>query len=108
MVLEHLLGAKRVKRTPSPLSTNLFINSSDENSESDDERDSGTILTCPLCDSTYHHLAHLLAHAQRKHHIDLSNSNQMNFSDQIPSMDIEGKDSNEQVEPMDSTEPQSK
>jgi hypothetical protein len=32
-----------------------------------------TILTCPSCGSTYHRLGHLLRHAKRKHHIDLSN-----------------------------------
>jgi hypothetical protein len=34
---------------------------------------SKTILTCPTCGSTYHRLGHLLRHAKRKHHIDLSN-----------------------------------
>jgi len=32
-----------------------------------------TILTCPTCGSTYHRLGHLIRHAKRKHHIDLSN-----------------------------------
>ncbi len=31
-----------------------------------------TILTCPTCGSTYHRLGHLLRHAKRKHHMDLS------------------------------------
>lgn len=34
-----------------------------------------TILTCPTCSSTYHRLGHLIRHAKRKHHIDLSNYN---------------------------------
>lgn len=34
---------------------------------------SKTMLTCPTCGSTYHRLGHLLRHAKRKHHIDLSN-----------------------------------
>ncbi len=91
--LEHPSGVKRVKRTLSPTtSTGIFINGdNDDNSEDndedddeddDDERDSSsnpttmsprTILTCPTCGSTYHRLGHLIRHAKRKHHIDLSN-----------------------------------
>ncbi|CAF2335449.1 unnamed protein product [Rotaria sp. Silwood2] len=100
---EHSSGIKRVKRTVSPSTpTNIFINGADNNSESDDdheyddddddddnddededdERDSSSnpttmspkaILTCPICSSTYHRLGHLLRHAKRKHHTDLSN-----------------------------------
>ena len=79
---EYLSDAKRIKRTSSPITTNLYINSSDENSEFDeeedydeDERDSTTVITCPICNSTYHRLGHLLRHAKRKHQIDLSDSN---------------------------------
>jgi hypothetical protein len=111
--LEHSLGAKRVKRTSSPIPTNLYINSSDDYSESDDnddERDSSlnpttmlsnTMLTCPICSSTYHRLGHLLRHAKRKHHIDLSNSTELQTFD----MDIDKNNSDEQI---NSDEQQSK
>jgi hypothetical protein len=121
--LEHSFGAKRVKRTSSPISTNLYINSSDDNSESDDdddddERDSSsnpitmlskTMLTCPICGSTYHRLGHLLRHAKRKHHIDLSNSNQSQTLDMLTtSTNIEKTNSNEQIDSINSNEQQSK
>ena len=32
-----------------------------------------SILTCPICSSTYHRLGHLVRHAKQKHHMDLSN-----------------------------------
>jgi hypothetical protein len=85
---EYPSGVKRVKRTLSP---NVFLNGTNDHSEGDDdneydddeddERDSSTnpttmspktILTCPTCGSTYHRLGHLLRHAKRKHHMDLS------------------------------------
>jgi hypothetical protein len=119
--LEHLSGAKRVKRTSSPIATNLYINSSDENSESDDDDDderdsslnsttilSNTVLTCPICGSTYHRLGHLLRHAKRKHHLDLSNYNQSNTFDILPTSNIERNNSNEQTDTIHSNQQQSK
>ncbi len=110
--LEYLSGAKRIKRTSSPISTNLYINSSNTNSDSDDERDSSlnsttelsnTILTCPICNSTYHRLGHLVRHAKRKHHTDLSNS-----FDIITTADMEKNNSNEQLDRINSTDQPSK
>ncbi len=106
-----------MKRTSSPISTNLYNNSSDDNSESDnddydDERDSSlnptSMLTCPLCGTTYHRFNHLVRHAKRKHQIDLSNSNQTNSLDLFSSSNIELKDSNEQHDSINSNEQQSK
>jgi hypothetical protein len=100
-----------VKRTPSP--------SSDENSELDDdddddedyERDSSLgptgILTCPLCGTTFPRLRHLVKHAKRKHHIDLSNSDQANSFDLFSASNMEAKDSNEQHDSINSNEQQS-
>lgn len=96
-----------MKRTPSP--------SSDDNLESDDddddERDSSlnpiSMLTCPLCGTSYHRLGHLLKHAKRKHHIDLSNSDQINSFDLFSASNIETKNSNEQQDSMNSNEQQS-
>ncbi|CAF3532891.1 unnamed protein product [Rotaria sordida] len=95
--------------------TNIFINGADNNLETDDdneyddeddeddddddededdERDSSsnpttmspkTILTCPICSSTYHRLGHLLRHAKRKHHIDLSNYDGQHTFDKLTS-----------------------
>jgi hypothetical protein len=120
--LEYPSGVKRIKRTLSPTtSTSIFINGNDDNSEQDDdeddeddERDSSsnpttmspkTILTCPICGSTYHRLGHLLRHGKRKHHIDLSNYDGLNTFDmlttqtnQIETSDIElNKTSTEQI-----------
>lgn len=112
--LEHLSGAKRVKRTSSPISTNLYINSSDDNLESDDddERDSltdpTTVLTCPLCGSTYHRLSHLFKHAKRKHHLDLSNSHTTNPSDLLSAPEIDRKNADELPEIPNSNEEQGK
>jgi len=111
--LEHSSGVKRIKRTSSPISTNLCINSSDDNSESDDdyddERDSSfnstTMLTCPICGSTYHRLGHLLRHAKRKHHIDLSKSDTFDI---LSTSNIERNNSNEQIDTRNSNEQQSK
>ncbi len=124
-MLEQPSGIKRVKRTLSPTtSTSIFINGNDDNSEEDDdneydddeddERDSSsnpttmspkTILTCPTCGSTYHRLGHLLRHAKRKHHIDLSNYDGQHTLDlfttqinQIETSNIElNKNSTEQI-----------
>ncbi|CAF1186888.1 unnamed protein product [Adineta steineri] len=118
---EHSSSVKRIKRTPSALSTNLYINSSDNNSEfesdvdDDDERDSSlnlttispqTILTCPICDSTYHRLGHLIRHAKRKHRIDLSNYDQTHSFDTFSSNTIEKINSNEHIDKINSTEQQ--
>jgi hypothetical protein len=74
---------------------------------------SNTSLTCPECGSTYHRLGHLLRHAKRKHHIDLSNSDGLHTFDmlttltnQIPISDIVINNSNEQI--IHSDEKQSK
>lgn len=98
---------KRIKRTSSP--TNVLINGindhsedddeDDEESEEDDERDSTamspkTFLTCPVCNSTYHRLGHLLRHAKRKHHMDLSNYDGPHTFDMLTA----------QIRPMETTE----
>lgn len=44
-----------------------------------------TILTCPICSSTYHRLGHLVRHAKRKHRIDLSNYEGQNTYDVLTS-----------------------
>lgn len=115
--LEYLSGAKRIKRTSSPISTNLYINSSNTNSDSDDERDSSlnsttglsnTILTCPICNSTYHRLGHLVRHAKRKHHTDLSNYTQSHSFDILTTADMEKNNSNEQLDRINSTDQPSK
>jgi hypothetical protein len=69
---------------------------------------SNTMLTCPICGSTYHRLGHLLRHAKRKHHIDLSNSNQSHTFDMLPTSNIERNNSNEQIDTMNSNGKQSK
>jgi hypothetical protein len=70
---------------------------------------SNTMLTCPICGSTYHRIGHLLRHAKRKHHIDLSNSNQSNTFDIHPTSNIETKNFNEQIDDrINSNEQQSK
>ena len=102
-----------MKRTSSPISTNLYINSSDDHLESeDDERDSSsnprTIFPCPLCGTTFDRLDHLLKHAKRKHHLDLSNTNGRNAIDQFPTEDIDRKDPNEPMEIANSNEEQSR
>jgi predicted DsbA family dithiol-disulfide isomerase len=66
------------------------------------------MLICPICGSTYHRLGHLLRHAKRKHHIDLSNSNQSNTFDMLPTSNIERNNSNEQIDTMNSNGKQSK
>lgn len=102
-----------MKRTPSPLSTNLYIHSSDEHLESeDDERDSSSntkpMLICPLCGTTYDRLDHLLKHAKRKHHLDLNNTNGINPFDQLSTEKIDRNHSNEPVETGNSNEEQCK
>jgi hypothetical protein len=66
------------------------------------------MLTCPICGSTYHRLGHLLRHSKRKHHIDLSNSNQSHTFDMLPTASIERNNSNEQIDTMNSNEKPSK
>lgn len=56
------------------------------------------MLTCPICGSTYHRVGHLLRHAKRKHHIDLSNSNQSNTFDTLPTSNIEKTNTDEQID----------
>ncbi|CAF0883493.1 unnamed protein product [Rotaria sordida] len=106
--IEQLSVAKRVKRTTSPISTSLYINTSDESSQSDDdERDSSsnpreiysnTILTCPICGSNYNRLGHLSRHVKRKHHLDLSNSDYSQTFDILNKSNLEKNNSNQQID----------
>ena len=97
-----------MKRTPS---TNLYINSSDEQEE-EDERDSSlscqTMLICPLCGTTYDRLDHLFKHAKRKHQLDLRNSNGTNPFNQLSTGEIDRNKSNETIEIANSNEEQCK
>ncbi|UJR13498.1 hypothetical protein I4U23_000512 [Adineta vaga] len=107
---EHSSSAKRIKRASSPIPTDLYENSSDDNSELDDEVDdddepdsalnssaisSNALLTCPICNSTYQRLGHLVRHAKRKHRIDLSNYDQLQSFDMLPTTDLGRTDSHE-------------
>ncbi|CAF1190792.1 unnamed protein product [Rotaria sp. Silwood1] len=108
-IIEQLSIVKRVKRTSSPISTSLYINSSDESNETDDddERDSSLnkkeiysngILTCPICSSTYNRLGHLSRHVKRKHHIDLSNSIYSETFSLLTKSNIQLNNSNQQID----------
>ena len=74
--LEHVSGAKRIKRTSSSavLADDHSSDSDEQEDDDEDEPDSSSKLTlvCPACGSTFHRFGHLMRHAKRKHHMDLS------------------------------------